>query len=210
MTAGVLNQQINLFQPIFRKEKKLLSFRVLIQAISAVVVLLVFMLGWSTAQTWQIQGQLQRLQVQLNTRNAKLGELGKRLALMKTNTSQQDELTALELELTARQKVVDALTRARDSYSRGVSAYLESFARQAPKGVWLTGFSVKAGGEGLIIRGSSLKPELVPVFLQHLSTEPTMAGTQFGLLQIRRENAEARYVDFIVYTGDELPKEIKP
>ena len=35
-TNSVINQQVNLFQPMFRKEHKLLSFRVLLQACARV------------------------------------------------------------------------------------------------------------------------------------------------------------------------------
>lgn len=204
----MINQQINLYQPIFRKARKLLSFRVLLQSVSVVFVLLVTVFIWSWQQTSQMETDLLYIENQLNDQNGKLAKLSKRLTLMKVGSGPLKELTRLEQELVARQKVVDALTRVRETYTRGVSGYMESFSRQAPKGVWLTGFSVKAGGEGVVIRGSSLKAALVPVFLQQLSAEPTLAGTQFGLLQIQRPHAESRYVDFTVYTGDEPPAEM--
>jgi len=203
----VINQQVNLFQPIFRKEKKLLSFRVLLQACAAVLLLLVFLFGWSLRQTWQMEADLAYTQVQLDKRNERLVVLGNTLSKMKNDTAPQKEMASLEREFVARRKVVDALTRARETYTRGVSEYLKSFSRQAPKGVWLTGFSVQAGGEDVIIRGSSLKPGLVPVFIQQLSMEPALSGTTFGLLQIQRERPETRYVDFTVYTGNESPEE---
>jgi Tfp pilus assembly protein PilN len=204
----VINQQVNLFQPIFRKERKLLSFRVLVQASGTVLVLLAVLTGWGVRQTAQIQADLAQLQAQSEQGSKQLAAIGVRLAAKKTGTASQTKLAKLEQELVARQKVVAALTRVRDSYTQGVSSYLESFSRQAPKGVWLTGFTVQAGGEGLVIRGSALKPDLVPVFLQQLSNEKALAGTQFGLLQIQREKPDSRYVDFTVYTGAEPPQPV--
>jgi len=131
-----------------------------------------------------------------------------RLAGMKTDTASQLALANLEQELAARKKVVAALTRVKDSYTRGVSDYLESFSRQAPKGVWLTGFSVRAGGEDLVVRGRSLQAALVPKFLQQLSNESALSGTEFGLLQIQREKPDARFVDFTVYTGTQPPQTV--
>jgi len=200
------NQQINLFQPIFRKERKLLSFRVLTQGCAAVLAVLVIIYGWSVQQTQQMKAdliQLKKQQIQLSTQ---LTEVSARLAGMKTDTAPQLALASLEQELAARQKVVVALTRVKDSYTRGISNYLESFSRQAPGGVWLTGFTVQAGGEGLVIHGSSLKAALVPTFLQQLSSESALSGTEFGLLQIQREEPNARFVDFTVYTGTEPPQ----
>jgi hypothetical protein len=201
----VINQQVNLFQPIFRKEQKLLSFRVLLQGSTAVVVLLLLMYGWGLRQSAQIQADLAQLKAQAQQRSALLTQVSNRLAQMKTDTAPQLELARLEKELVARQKVVDALNRVRDSYTKGVSGYLESFSRQAPKGVWLTGFTVQAGGEGLVIRGNSLRPELVPAFLQQLSSEKTLNGTAFRQLQIQRQEDNAGYVNFTVYTGTEVP-----
>ena len=192
---------------MFRKERKLLSFRVLLQACAVVLVLLMSMYGYGVRQGAQMQADLQQLQTQLDRRMAQVEALATRLAQRKTDTSAAQELARLEQELAARRRVVEALTRVRDSYTRGVSGYMESFARQAPKGVWLTGFVVQAGGEALVIRGGALRPALVPDFLQGLAGEATLAGTHFGLLQIEREDSARRQVDFTLYTGSEPPPE---
>jgi len=203
----VINQQVNLFQPIFRKERKLLSFKVLTPACAAVLVVLVMLYGWSLQQTQQMKTDLAQLKKQQAQFSTQLTEVSARLAGMKTDAAPQLAMASLEQELVARQKVINALTRVKDSYTRGVSSYLESFSRQAPKGVWLTGFTVQAGGEGLVIRGSSLKSALVPAFLQQLSSESALKGTEFGLLQIQREDPDARFVNFTVYTGTETPQD---
>ena len=202
----MITQQVNLFQPIFRKERKLLSFQVLWQGCAAVLVVLMMMYGWGMQQTLRLKSELAQQEKRQQAFTQQLVDVSAQLAGMKTDTAPQLVLANLEREMVARQKVVDALTRVRDTYTQGVSTYLESFSRQMPKGVWLTGFTVQAGGEGLIIRGSSLKPELVPTFLDHLSTENTLMGTQFGLLQIQRETPDASFVDFTVTTSTEPPE----
>lgn len=201
----MITQQVNLFQPIFRKERKLLSFRVMVQSCVTVFVVLMMMYGWGVRQTQQMNAELAQLENQQARFAKQLNVVSGRLAGMKTDTAPQLELSSLERELVARRKVIKALTRVRDTYTQGVSAYLQGFSRQSPKGVWLTGFTVRAGGEGLVIRGSALKPELVPAFLQQLSRESALMGTEFGLLQIQRETAEKRYVDFTVTTSTEVP-----
>jgi Tfp pilus assembly protein PilN len=207
MLRGVITQQVNLFQPIFRKEHKLLSFRVLLQACAAVLLVLLLMYGWGLRQTEQMNTELGRLKERQIQFTQQLGEVSSRLAVMKTDSREQQLLSELEREWVARRKVVAVLMRVRDSYSQGISTYLESFSRQTPNGVWLTNFSVKAGGEGLVVRGSALKPELVPTFLHQLAAEKALAGTKFGLLHIQREDTAAHHVDFIVYTGAIVPEE---
>ncbi len=202
----MINQQVNLFQPIFRKERKLLSFKVLTQTCAVVLIVFFIMYGWSVQQTQQMETDLAQLKKRQTQFSTQLAEVSVRLAGMKTDTAPQLALASLEQELAAWQKVVTALTRVKNSYTHGISNYLESFSRQAPKGVWLTGFSVQAGGEGLVIRGRSLQAALVPIFLQQLSSESALSGTEFGLLQIQREKSNARFVDFTVYTGTEPPQ----
>jgi hypothetical protein len=145
----------------------------------------------------------------MTQRSAQLAALGAQLAQTRPESGPQQELARLEREMLARRKVVDALTQVRETYTEGVSGYMESFARQSPQGLWLTGFTVQAGGEGLVIRGSALKPELVPSFIQQLASETTLSGTRFGLLQIQREDKKDN-VDFTLYTGTEPPKEETP
>lgn len=205
----MINQQVNLFQPIFRKERKLLSFRVLLQASGVVVLALLLMYGWGAWQTRTLRADLAQLQGQMAQRTETLSALGTQLAQGQAQSGPQQELARLEREMEARQKVVNTLTQVRESYTEGVSGYLESFARQTPKGLWLTGFTVQGGGEGLVIRGSATKPELVPSFVQQLASETTLAGTRFGLLQIQREDQKAT-VDFVLYTGSEPPGEPAP
>jgi hypothetical protein len=205
----VINQQVNLFQPIFRKERKILSFHALLQGAAVVVVMLALLYGWGWQKTQTMQGDVAQLQGQLDRQTEQLATLSLRVSQRKPDASLQQELKHLRQEAAARQEVVDALSHIDGIYTQGVSGYLESFARQVPKNLWLTGFSVQSGGKGLVIRGSALRPALVPVFLEQLSTEPTLAGTRFGLLQIQREEKRRRWVDFTVYTGVEAPEALQ-
>lgn len=205
----MINQQINLFQPIFRKERKLLSFHVLVQASAAVLLALMLMYGWGLWQVREMRADLAQLQAQATQRNAQLTALGAQLAQTKADNGPQQELARLEQEMLARRKVVNALLEVRESYSQGVSGYLEGFARQTPAGLWLTGFRLQGGGEGLMIRGSAQKPELVPSFVERLAAETMLAGTRFGLLQMQREDRN-NGVDFTLYTGTEPPEAVAP
>ncbi|VAW95098.1 hypothetical protein MNBD_GAMMA19-136, partial [hydrothermal vent metagenome] len=119
----MINQQVNLFQPIFRKERKLLSFKVLTQACAAVLIVLFIMYGWSVQQTQQMETDLAQLKKRQTQFSTQLAEVSVRLAGMKTDTAPQLALASLEQELAARQKVVAALTRVKNSYTHGISNY---------------------------------------------------------------------------------------
>lgn len=164
------------------------------------------MTGWVEWQSKKFAENLAAQQTQFHAKTILLTQIGKR----KTGTDVEAlkrELADLETQLSQQRKTISQLITVRDNFGGGVSGYMTSFSRQSPKGVWLTGFKVKQGGETLTIQGSALKPSLIPVFLQNLSTEPALEGTRFGMLEIEREPTTGKYVDFTVYTGTEIPAE---
>ena len=60
-----------------------------------------------------------------------------------------------------------------------------AFARQAPNGLWLTGFNITEGGNEVALQGRSVKPELVPLYVSQLKRENIMQGKSFSALQMQ-------------------------
>ncbi len=203
----MINQQVNLFQPTFRKERKLLSFGAMVKICVAVLILMIGIYGWGEWRAQAIRSSFLSLQDKFEMQTTRLSQVGRGSTLGLEVNRLKQELRELEQALMMHRKKINELAQVRDNFGDGVSEYMASFSRQSPKGVWLTGFSVKAGGSALKIQGSALKPGLIPVFLQGLSSEPALAGTRFGLLEIERKGQDIGYVDFTVYTGSEIPAE---
>ena len=70
-------------------------------------------------------------------------------------------------------------------------------------GMWLTGFQVVDGGQGMQVRGGALQPQLVPRFIETLSEEERLQGMVFSLFQIVRNEPSENWVEFILDTQDE-------
>ena len=89
----------------------------------------------------------------------------------------------------------------------GYSGYLIAFARQDVPGLWLTGLHIAGTGRHMTLEGRSMLPDLVPRYLQRLSTEKILAGTDFAVFRITRpqrpsgKGALEPYVDFIIKTA---------
>ena len=62
---------------------------------------------------------------------------------------------------------------------------MAGFARQTQPDLWLTGFAVTDGGEGIEIRGRLLDPAKLPVYMQRLRSEPVFAGRRFAALEMK-------------------------
>lgn len=196
-----MNQQINLFQPIFRKERKILSFVAMIQICLIVIAAFLAMTGYSWWQTLSLKHHLAGLKHERGVRLAQLNKVTLEVAKMKNQDQSQSQIQRLEQELKAERHILSVLDAKHLRGIKGFSSYFESFSRQVVQGMWLTGFDVADGGQSVQIRGSSTEPDLVPQFLKGLSKEKQLQGTEFGVLQMLREHDDMRWVDFVVSAG---------
>jgi Tfp pilus assembly protein PilN len=196
-----MNQQINLFQPIFRKERKILSFVTMVQICLIVLAALLLISGYSWWQTLSLKQNLAGLKQQHQARLAQLDKVTREVAKMKDKDQSQSQIERLEQELQAERHILAVLDGKRLRQIKGFSSYFESFSHQVVQGMWLTGFDVANGGQSVQIRGSSTEPDLVPRFLQGLSKEKQLQGTEFSVLQMLREDDDVSWVDFVVSAG---------
>jgi type IV pilus assembly PilN-like protein len=209
-----MSQQINLFNPIFLKQKKHFSARTMLQgllliigAVAAVYVLQVYQLS---ALRTQERGM--RLQADQVTQRLASAGGDPRAAGAK---ALEDEIRSAESELKTLQELAGALQTEARSGNEGFSRYLAAFARQPVSGLWLTGFTVV--GDDLELRGRALKAELLPVFIRRLSREDVLRGKAFSEVSVTAQAAAQkagpaqqagasqvpqRYVEFSLATRD--------
>lgn len=196
-----MNQQINLFQPIFRKERKILSFVAMVQICLVVVAALLAIGGYGVWQSLTLKHQLVSLKQQQQQRLVQLNKATQEVAKLKNKDQSQTQIVRLERELEAERHILSVLDAKHLRGIKGFSSYFESFSRQVVQGMWLTGFDVENGGQAVQIRGSSTEPDLVPRFLQGLSKESQLRGIEFSVLQMLRVKDNLTWVDFVVSAG---------
>jgi hypothetical protein len=93
--------------------------------------------------------------------------------------------------------------------TKGYSGYFRAFSRQIVDGLWLTGVGIVGAGHDISLRGRTINPELVPVYLTRLKREPEMQGKSFSALNIQTPKVDApAYVDTKVV--DAKPGDVKP
>lgn len=197
-----MNQQINLFQPIFRKERKILSFNTMGIVCLIFVVLFGTIHGYSVIQGQGLKKEVKSLKVQHAQRLAQLEMISRESDKIRSKDQTESEINRLENELKAERYILSVLDGKRLRQIKGFSSYFESFSRQIVNGLWLTGFDVAQGGMSVQIRGSSIEPEYVPKFLQGLSQESQLNGTEFSVLQMLREENNYNWVDFVLSAGE--------
>ena len=205
-----MSQQINLYQPIFRKEEKKFSTVAMLQAMGLVVVGVVAIYAYTWWQVGALKSELKRAEQQHAVATKRLAESTEKFGQRAGKSSLDGEITRIEGEIVAKQRIQEILQRGIFSNTQGFSDYFVSFSRQHIPGVWLTGFDITGAAEQMTLAGRSTNPELVPRYMQKLSAEKTLSGIEFRVFQMNRPAADAKepnamYVEFQVKTSSGNP-----
>lgn len=194
-----MNQQINLYQPMFRKQERVFSATAMLQALIIMLVVLAAMYGYSFRQVHQLSAQLERSERNLMLMQQNLARM--QVTFPPPSKLLETEIQSLSAKLAERQRVIEALKTGSLANLTGFSAFLEALARQHVPGSWLTRIELHNGGLWMRLNGQSHQPELVPSYLQRLLGEEVFAKTSFNELDIRRSAEDPATVEFEVNSG---------
>ncbi|NIR58008.1 MAG: PilN domain-containing protein [Gammaproteobacteria bacterium] len=200
-----MRQQVNLYRPMFRKQRKVFSARTIVQITAVFVAGLLVIYGYGGWQVGKQRAELARVQARYDAAMQRLERLQAQYATRDQGSILERRIRGLERERDAKRALLATLSGREQGNTGGFSGYLEALARRQIQGLWLTGVSMRQGGRNLALRGSALQPELVPRFLQRLSQEPMLAGKEFRQFLMSRPEAGPQRVDFSVRTTPPEP-----
>jgi hypothetical protein len=191
-------QQINLYQPILRKQEKVFSAKTLLQGNLLVLAGLLLLSGYTLFQTRQLQEQLVEATQQRDDRIQRLDTLRRQYPQRVRDQTLQQQVEQLRAQLQESEQLLAAVENYEDSPTAGFSAHLAGLARQDLRSLWLTRITVR-GQRQLALEGSALSAQDVPLLLQRLGKEPVFGGTEFQHVEIQA-NEETGQVDFFLNT----------
>lgn len=185
-------QQINLYQPMFRKQKKVFSAMTMLQI--CVFFLFVFggIYGYEIYSIGPFKEQLNKADSDLQQLTAQMENLKKQQPAKAKSTLLKKEIARISNELEQRKHIEQILKTHAFGNDKGFSSYMEAFARQHVEGSWLTKIFIKQGGTSVGLEGKALSSEYVPIYLQQLSKEQVLAGVSFNTMEIRRSEKEEK------------------
>ena len=196
-----MKQEINLYQDIFRPQKKPLSAAM----VSGLVLLFLVFAALSYAYQWFEVSSLTHELASAESRNGELiteiDKLARQFPVKAKSRLLETEIIRLERELENRNAIGAALSRYSLENKRPFSSLLESLARKHVDGTWLTRVSIKDGGNSLGFAGKTYASELVPVYIQQLSEEGALANLSFNRMELNRSAEDPSSLDFQVSTG---------
>lgn len=186
-----MSQQINLFDPRFRKRKPVPSAALLVQCVGLALLAAGAVYYYYRHQVDGVTEELRAGQVLLKAERSYADRLKGESATKKKDTRLDAEIARLEAEFKQSKENMEALRSGVLGDQQGFAEYLRAFARRAVNGLWLTGFTIAGSGGEITIRGRVLAAELLPAYIQRLNQEKIFRGRVFSTLEMHQPRPEA-------------------
>jgi len=210
-----MSQQINLFNPIFLKQKKYFSVLTMLQALGLIVLGSMLFYGYAVYQVKQLAKQTEEMTKRYTAEQSRLVNYTNEFSPQRSSQLLNEELATLEAQSAAQNEMLDTLKSGVIGNTAGYSEYMRAFARQSLGGLWLTGFDIAGDGAQMSITGAAISPHLVPTYIQRLSKEKIMQGKSFSTLQMKQPKglddkpSTHSYVEFSLQTTEVEVKEAR-
>jgi hypothetical protein len=192
-----VNQQINLFNPVFLKQKKYFSVVSMAWGLLLIICGSALFYWYALHQVKLLTQQYEETTRRNTAEQLKLTNYTEEFSPQKAALQLAEEVKRAEANEAAQAEIIDTLKAGDIGNTTGYSEYMRAFARQTIHGLWLTDFSIIGDGKQMSVKGAVLSPDLVPIYIQRLNHEYIFRGKTVTTLQLQRES-EARYVAFVL------------
>ncbi len=202
-----MSQQINLFNPVFLKQKKYFSVTTMLQALGLIVLGAIVFYGYAWYQVQLLAKQTKEITARYDAEQKRLAVYAGEFSPQRANQALMEELNTLEAQAAAQSALLNTLKSGAIGNTQGYSEYLRAFARQSVNGLWLTGFNIGGDGAQMSLQGAMTRPELLPAYIQRMNREAVMKGKAFSMLQVKEPKADERgrvpgYVEFSLQSNE--------
>jgi hypothetical protein len=202
-----MRQQINLFNPLFLKQKKHFSAHAMARASTLIVLGSFAVVAYAGYQVSRLRNEAELTAQQLEQAQNQFKKINNEQTKQKSKLL-EDEIAKLGSDVKTLNKVLETLQTGELGNTQGYSDYLRAFSRQIVGGLWLTGFSIYGAGHEIGLQGRALQPALVPVYIGRLRQENVMHGKSFSTLEMQvpqTDNVTAPYIEFNIRSSG-IPK----
>ena len=199
-------QQINLYQPILRKQEKIFSAKTLLQGNLLVLAGLALLYAYTVVQTQSMQVQLNQVQQQRDGHAKQIITLLAQYPATLKDETLKGRIEQTQAELHHKREVLGAVEQLSLGSETGFSEHLTGLARQDHPQLWLHRIYLQSGKHAELV-GSAHQAEEVPIYLQRLSLEKAFSGTAFRSVIIARNEELASQIDFTLSTEELLAEE---
>lgn len=185
-----MSQQINLFNPIFLKQKKVFTAVPMAEALGVIMLGAVLLTWYASHSVDALEARAAAGKAVVAEREHRLAEANKQFAPRPKSAALAAELARLDADRTALYRVETVIAEGKLGNASGYAEYFRALARQNLNGLWLTGVAIAGAGTDIAVQGNALQPTLIPQYIARLTGEPVMRGKSFARLEIARPDSE--------------------
>ncbi|BBP01374.1 PilN domain-containing protein [Sulfuriferula nivalis] len=179
-----MSQQINLCNPLFRKQEKYFSAITMVQSLAIILLGALLFYAYLQYQYRDLAKQAQQMSLRQTEAQQQLTQVASTMGPRKPSQALLDSVAETEHAVQAQQVILGLLKTGEMANQTGFSAYFQALSRQTVHGLWLTGFDVVGMGSQISINGRAMQAELIPQFIGKLKNEPQFVGANFTALEI--------------------------
>jgi len=191
-----MHQQINLYQPVFRKQAIVFSATTLLRIAAAVLVLLLIVLGHARWTLADMTATAQALETQVASLGQQLGEIEDDQRTPDTEALDSD-IDQLQQDIDQRNLLLTRFDRLVTQHENGFAAQFRALAEERLPGLWLEGVTVNDSNR-VEIRGITLDAKLVPKYLQQLERHKALSKTAFEAVAMNRIDPDRPEIQFVL------------
>lgn len=195
-----MSQQINLFDPLFRRQKKYFSAHTMGQALGLLLALSLLLYGFAWYRVDRLEADVAASAQRLKAAEQEVAQIERNAPPREKSPLLAAEVAQAAAKVAARERVLAVLNGGAIGNTRGYSDYFRAFARQDTEGVWLTELHIGNNANGIFINGRALEPAMVPVYVQRLQGEPILRGRYFDTLQMHAAPAQKDARAFVEFS----------
>jgi hypothetical protein len=181
-----MRQQINLYQPIFRQERRLFSAKMVGIALGAVALTLISIWLYGNSKVAGLESEVARMRTQFDEQQRIANAAGQLRSSRANPTQLQAHIAELSKELADRSHALQLLRSGAAGQTTGFSARLTALARQHVDGLWIDRLVFAGTSGSMSMEGRTLSAPLVPQYLKRLASESALQGTRFEEFHIQR------------------------
>lgn len=184
-------QQINLFNPIFLKQRRYFSAVTMLQSLGLILGGVIAFYGYTQYETQSMKRIADESGRQLTAQSEQLAKITRDFSPAGRSKLLEEETARMTERLRQREELMGALRTGGLGNADGFARYLAAFARQTLNGVWLTGLTIGGDETDLLLNGRVLHPDLVPAYIRALNREQVMRGRRVSELRLTAREAPA-------------------
>jgi len=186
-----VSQQINLINLALIKKKQFLTLNSMAAILGVATLAMLAYYSYVKSEVAALSAQRQQVASELIKTQNELKAITALHTPRDKDSALEKKIATLEESEKIQQQILNTLNQSSNTPANSYAALMRAFAKQNIEGLWLTSFSVDSQTDTLNIQGRALRGDLVPQYINGLSSESALKGKLFSGLNINLPKAAA-------------------